>query len=788
MCAAMTSGRDHSEDAVILELQCSADPDRRLRLAAFELEEKLGAPYLGTATVVSEVDWSGPLVAPADLLGADVTLSVARGGSARDFRGLVRRVETIGTTSTHQTFRLEVVPALALLAQQVDSRIFWELSVVEVLDAVLGAGLAPYDRELRISNGIDRPSREYCVQYQESDLDFAHRLMEEEGLTYYFDHEGERETLVVVERNEDFPGARDHLDFLMISDGSSSESTTDVIADFADGHRLTPTTLSLTDFDWKRAPSKPISVALDDAPDALGRSRPVYDHGRALDLGTFASGSGTHDGDRQARLRSELLKRDALVASGRGTALVLRSGAVFSTADKRDLSVFDGKTWLAVSVRHRAHDPRFRAVTGIGDAEIPYANAFDCLPYETPYRPSRRTPKPRIYGMQTAIVVGPQGAPIHSDEHRRVRVRFHWDRYRPNDTLETQDHDRHSCWVRVSQSWAGFGYGTLFLPRVGMEVVVSFLDGDPDRPLVVGCVYNAENPPPYQSTDEWTVSAIRTLTVDGSDLGPGYNELRFEDAKGKEQVFVHAERDLDEVVEHDHSTRVKSCQSNVVDVDQRERVGRDQQLTVERNRKKRVEGGERNVVVGNRFTKVKSNDDSVVNGNQWLRVHQQRHLEITGEETENFHGGRTCAVKAHDVLSVLGGADRNVFVTGEHNIKADGRFHVENGAQMIHMQRQRIHIESDGSIVLERPGSEVRIQSDGIQIRTSGSLFLHGGGCTLGMHEGRVLITAEDEAKMRTSGGEVKVGTTYAAVHAQNVDIAADSVAAVTGGTLVRIN
>jgi type VI secretion system secreted protein VgrG len=197
-------------------------------------------------------------------------------------------------------------------------------------------------------------------------------------------------------------------------------------------------------------------------------------------------------------------------------------------------------------------------------------NRFECIPLAVEWRPARRWPKPRITSMQTATVVGPSGEEIHTDIHGRIKVQFHWDRENPaNETS--------SCWVRVQQAWAGGGWGFWWVPRIGMEVVVQFVDGDPDRPLVTGSVYNATNELPYPLPDEKTKSTIKSNSSLG---GGGSNEFRFEDKAGSEQIYAHAQKDYNEVVEHDHNTLVHNCQTNTVDVDQTQTIGANQTETV----------------------------------------------------------------------------------------------------------------------------------------------------------------------------------------------------------------
>ncbi|NJK31456.1 MAG: type VI secretion system tip protein VgrG [Deltaproteobacteria bacterium] len=324
------------------------------------------------------------------------------------------------------------------------------------------------------------------------------------------------------------------------------------------------------------------------------RARPErredYEHDEPATLSGYRSeGLDFAAVERQVALRRALHRRDAVRFVGASTATQLAPGTKFELLG-HPLPEFD-REYVVVSVDHAAGDranPEARNET--------YGNRFECLPVEVEWRPERGTARPRMPSVQTATVVGPDGEEIHTDEHGRIKVQFHWDRAKHYD-------ERASCFLRVVQPWAGNGWGCLFLPRIGMEVTVTFVDGDPDRPIVTGCLYNGEHRPPYGLPDEKTKSTIKS---DSSPGGGGFNELRFEDAAGSEEIFVHAQRDLRAVVLHDHTTQVDAHQSttvggnqrNTVRGDQRESIGGEQTLSVGRNRIVTIAGSQSVTIQG----------------------------------------------------------------------------------------------------------------------------------------------------------------------------------------------
>jgi type VI secretion system secreted protein VgrG len=553
--------------------------------AAFELSlsEEAGAPWTVTRVFLSEglnrsyravVDAETEAEGDTDaLLGCDATLRIVRGGQEqRVVCGVIARVDYLGVVDRHTVVRFEFVPAFELLRQRHDSRIWQELGVQAIVGEVLDAGLGDYGRSVDLGSvSRGKAPRDYCTQYRESDFDYVSRLLEEEGISYEYAHDGETglETLTLRDANDQY-GELENLD------GTSEVPIVATQPDLADvesiqsfewSSALTTTASLRRDYDWV-TPRNLLSEAATGT-DARGRARRTFAHGRRRYVSDDL-------GERALDLQhaSTLAGR---VARGRSNCMAMRPGLRFKlgNAERAELE----REYLITAVTHSGgHDYQAGDKPG---AEPAYANEFECVPFDAIVRPEPATPKPRVHGPQTAIVTGPEGEEIHTDEHARIQVQFYWEA-QPSYAAES------SCWVRVSQSWAGLGWGAQFIPRVGMEVVIEFLEGNPDRPLCTGCVYNGEYPPPFNVPESKTQTGWRTNSSPG---GGGFNELRFEDAKGEEHIYIHGEKDWVVEIENDHREtigndaylEVGNDQANVIKHDQTEDVGNDRTERVGNN-------------------------------------------------------------------------------------------------------------------------------------------------------------------------------------------------------------
>jgi type VI secretion system secreted protein VgrG len=687
-------------DVLGFRVECAELAGLPSHVRSFQVEEQLNAPY--RAAVALQVE--GPDVDVAGLLGADVTLFIDRRPLARPFRGIVRHVVQEGHGITGFVARLYFGPALDLLDLRRDTRMWQEKTVPEILEAVLGEGLGAYQREVRNELRGTYPRREYTLQYQESDLSFVHRLMEEEGIGYAFDHEGEREVMVLRDENAAYPRV-ESLGPIHLSNTNFVAREREPVYRFALRHRTTTTSAVVRDWDWTKSGDMVVSAEAR-GKDERGRERESYEHGldRSLRIHDYAGGRySANDSAGQKGVRRDAHVVGGVTGAGVGQVIGFSAGAVFAILDNPAPGL-DGE-YLLTRVRHESTAPR----VGIQGGED-YHNTFECVPIGTRYRPARRAPKPSIASVQTAIVTGPAGEEIHTDEHGRIKVQFHWDRENPAD--ETS-----SCWIRVQQPWAGSGWGFWWVPRIGMEVVVHFVDGDPDRPLVTGCVYNGTNSLPYPMPDEKTKSTIKSNSSIG---GGGFNELRFEDRAGGEEIYSHAQKDYNEVVENDHNTLVHNNQTNTVDVDQTQVVGANQTETVHGNQVMTVDANRTVVVHSNYSETVDGTETRLVTGNVNETFDANETRQIGASVTETIGANETVSVAGNYTETILGGRATSVVAAATTNIDgsrttmvAGGVTQTTGGAYSL-TATGGITIVAAGGVTLDAGGGMVNLAPGGI--------------------------------------------------------------------------
>lgn len=556
------------------------------------LHERLDAPFRLQLSMVTE-----QLTLELDELAhARLCLEITRGERSRRICGLVLGAEIAGIFAGQLHLRLEVGPALAVLASSRRTRVFEGLTVPEIVAEIVAEPFATFGARLDASRlRQSHIPRDYCVQWDERDLDFVERILADEGITYLLEHEGDVPALVLVDDPRSF-GPLHALDPDASESGrptrlpvltGAGEPAVEGLAHLAWARRSGPRRWHADAWDWSARPGAVLDATTEEpegadpwgtgsvAAHAPGRSH-EHEGGAPIDR-TSAWASGLAAGDRAGSYR----------VTGRGNAIALRAGATLELVGHPhpDLDL----EYLVIEVVHRGDRPQVEL-----GAEAPlrapdHAVEIVALPLSVPYRPSART-RPVARGPVTAIVVGEGPGEIHTDEHGRVRVRFPWadQAGQPGQTGQPGqlDQTRRSCWLRVAQAWAGAGFGTYFVPRVGMEVVVAFLDGDPDRPLVAGCVYDGANPFPHALPQERTKSGVRTQSCPGGD---GYNELCFEDACGRERIDLHAQRDLHEVVRNAQTTRIGADRTLTVAGDRTTTIGHEERLTVKGSRREFID-------------------------------------------------------------------------------------------------------------------------------------------------------------------------------------------------------
>jgi len=500
----------------------------------------------------------------ADIIGKNVTVSIERGGQQPRFvNGIVARFTFLRPEGALARYRAEVVPWLWFLTQSADCRIYQKKTVPEIVEDVFGRfPVADYSLSIQGTH----EAWEYCVQYRETACAFVCRLLEQEGISFYFRHEDGKHTMVLGDHNGAFEACEPELTPLELAHGGHSLEE-GAIRSWEHQYEFRPGKWTQTDFNFERPATSLFSTQ--DSVTQMGGSQDfeIYDF-----PGEFKTKAQS---DQMTRLRIEAEGVPHSVVTGESTCQSFVPGYRFKIEDHEKAD--ENQSYIHTAVSHVAEQGGFYT----GDPhQNSYLNSFTCIPNSVKFRPARLTPKPTIQGLQTAIVVGPSGEEIYTDKYGRVKVQFHWDR------VGQYDQDS-SAWVRVSHVLAGKGWGAVFHPRIGQEVIVQFEEGDPDWPIIVGRLYNALEMPPYTLPDEQTKSTIKTFSSKG---GGGFNEVRFEDKKGEEQLFIHAEKQQDIRVKESTFETIGAERHLIVGGSQLEKVGEDKHLTVTGDQNEKVDG------------------------------------------------------------------------------------------------------------------------------------------------------------------------------------------------------
>jgi type VI secretion system secreted protein VgrG len=578
----------------------------KVLLKSFEGEEQISGLFRYTLELLSEDD----SLDFTQIVGKNATLTIALpSGDTQYVNGIVGRFVQAGHSARFTTYFADLHPWFWLLTMNSNCQIFQNQSAPDIIKKVFSdLGFTDFKDSLTATY----QPREYCVQYNESAFAFVSRLMEDEGIFYFFEHDSSKHTLVLADDSSAY-GSCPGLDQAVMRQEFASEEKEDAVTECYLTQQVTVGQYKSDDYNFETPTTDLLATA-----SGADVSRSLYE---------YPGGFSTKDaGESRVGLRLTSLEVPAKTLKGSSSCRAFHSGCKFTLGGHYRQDV--NGSYVLSSVTHRG-------------TQQEYSNLFEAFPASQTFRPPRVTSKPAIVGCQTAAVVGKSGEEIWTDKYGRIKVQFHWDQLGTND-------ENSSCWIRVAQGWAGKQWGGIFLPRIGQEVIVSFEEGNPDRPLVTGSVYNGQQTVPYTLPDEQTKSTVKSNSSKG---GAGFNEIRFEDKADSEEIFIQAQKDMKVTVLNDLTTSVKQSRSTTIQE-------KDDNLVVSQ---------------GNRTVQVNT-------GNETHQVKGKRDVTVTGNETHTNQADFTQTVSGNFTLKVSG--NLGIQVSGSVLIKSGTSLTNESGTSL----------------------------------------------------------------------------------------------------------
>ena len=604
-------------------------------------------------------------IKPEDLIHKSVTFTI-HDDEKRVFNGYVSHF-SFGEIKNNglREYQLTIVPWTWFLNQNENRRIFQNKNTKDIVSQVF-ADLGYNDFDFKAEGGNPR---EYCVQYGESDLTFVMRLLAEEGYACFFNHDKKKHTLVIVDQMSAY--AESPQSKLTYSKGNSPDAE---INAWQHNYELKKGEWIVNDYNFKEPNKNLISQSTSKSKLEKNSQFKHYSYPSQYD---FALGS------KLANARMDAEEASANTISGASSCSGFSAGQFFSLL-KHEAKSEMGK-YLLLSVHHQASDASYFSSQG-GDDQ--YSNSFSCMPLENMYRPPMVYTRPVMYGPQSALVTGPKGEEIYIDDFGRIKVQFMWDRDGKKD-------ENSSCFIRVMQSFAGNGWGSSFIPRIGHEVIISFLDGDPDRPIVTGSVYNGNNKPPYASK---TQSGIKTHSTKGGGAD-NYNEIRFEDKKASEQVYIQAEKNLDTYVKNNET------------------------LSVDNDRTK--------IVKNNETSNIKNNRNKTVGKDQTESIGDNKTINVGKNHTETI--GKNIDISIGENHSETIGKNMSIIVEKDLQETVNGKY-IEAVTKEYGLKAKTIVLEADKQITFKTGSAQIVMKSNGditisgknINVKGSGNVVLKG--------------------------------------------------------------
>jgi type VI secretion system secreted protein VgrG len=660
------------------------------------------------------------------ILGKNVTVKLALpDDSIRHFNGYVTRFTQHGSYGRYHRYVAVVRTWLWFLTRTTDCRIFQEMTVQQILEKVFADHPDIADVKFELTGSYRTWT--YCVQYRESDFNFVSRLMEHEGMYYYFRHTEGHNTLVITDSTSKHTPTEGYEKISFIEPERVVRPELEHISSWDFSREVQPGAFVHNDYDFERP-----SVKL--------KTQKVVSRSYALSGYEVFDSPGYYvqkpDGDQYAAVRIDEYASQFETAHAATNARGVTVGSLFTLEDcpREDQNV----EHLIVAANHELQYSDYEG--------IPFSEGAACrcgfvaMATKQQFRPRRVTPKPFVQGPQTAVVVGPGGDEIYTDQYGRVKVQFHWDRL-------GEKNEKSSCWVRVSQPWAGKMWGGVTIPRIGQEVIVDFLEGDPDQPIITGRVYNAEQMPPYALPANKTQSGLKSRSsMDGGV--DNFNEIRFEDLKGSEQVFIHAEKNQDIEVEndethwvgHDRTKTIDHDETTHVKHDRTETVDNNETITVHANRTETVDKDEAITISGNRSEGVRKNESINIDGNRTVTVGGVESISIAKNQSVSVKGDQGTTIDKKQTVSVGDslsltvtnnesssiGKNRQAQIGENDSIKAGKTLQLAAGDQItIQTGSASITMKKDGTITIK--GKDITLDGSGkINVKAGGDVIVKG--------------------------------------------------------------
>lgn len=629
-----------------------------LLLTAFEGSESISDLFEFQVEVLSK----NHALTPEQLIGKTATITI-QNDQQRTFHGYISHF-IYGEVKADdlRVYRLTMVPWLWFLTKTSNHRIFQNKSSKEIISQIFqDYGFTDFNYKASGSND----KREYCVQYNESDFDFISRLLEEDGISYYFEQKNDSHVLHIVDAQNAYqPCKETDLTYSKGNQPGTQINRWEHIYEFKKG------SWTLNDYDFEQPTKSQLKTTASTSHFANVKK---YEH---YEYTPHCNFNGIGDLTKK-RIEAEETPMDTI--EGSSDCSTFYAGGSFSLKNHA-VKEEQGK-YILTAVMHSAMDDSYLAGN---ESKSEYKNDFTCIPGNVHHRPGLVRHKPWMQGPQSATVVGPSGEEIYIDEYGRIKVQFHWDR-------EGKRNENSTCFIRVMQPWAGSGWGTSFIPRIGMEVVVNFFDGDPDRPIVTGSVYNGDNKPPFDSK---TQSGIKTRSSK-SGGSSNFNELRFDDINGNEQIYLHAEKNLDTQVENNESLTVDVDRTKTIGNNENSSIGKDRNKTVGENQSESI-GANKTIDVGSNHSETIAKDKTLDVGEDHIEsVGKNMSINVGDDLTENV--GKKISIKAGDEI---------ILNTGQASItmKKNGDITIK-GKNLSLQGSGNVNVKASGNVVIK--GSKV---------------------------------------------------------------------------------